>query len=134
MKISNKTNTIAIAILTIGVIYLLSKKLNKKFKIGKSEIHGKGVFATKNLDINEYIGNAVTNVKEIKKGSFTFKITDNLGKWLNHQATPKNNSKIVKEGDRYVLRANSKINQGEEITVDYDLNPYFLSKSEKHYK
>lgn len=134
MKINNKINTIAIAILTIGVIYFLSKKLNKKFKIGKSEIDGEGVFATQNLSPNEYIGNVITKVKENKNGWLDFKITENLGKWINHQSTPKNNSKLVKEGNKYVLRVNSKINQGQEITIDYDKNPSFLAKSEKHYK
>ena len=134
MKINNKTTTITIAILTISVIYFLSKKLNKKFKIGKSEIEGEGVIATQNLSPNEYIGNVITKVKENKNGWLDFKITENLGKWINHQSTPKNNSKLVKEGNKYVLRANSKINQGQEITIDYDKNPSFCSKSEKNYK
>ena len=131
MKINNKTTTITIAILTIGVIYFFSKKLNKKFKIGKSEIEGEGVFATQNLSPNEYIGNVVTKVKENKNGWLDFKITENLGKWINHQLTPKNNSKLVKEGNKYVLRANSKINQGQEITIDYNKNPSFCSKKRK---
>ena len=107
------------------------KKLNKKFKIGKSEIDGEGVFATQKLSPNEYIGNVITKVKENKNGLLDFKITENLGKWINHQSTPKNNSKLVKEGNKYVLRANSKINQGQEITIDYDKNPSFFSKKRK---
>lgn len=144
MKTKNNYTTITIAIAIIGVIFLLSKKTIKAktkktktkniFTIGKSQIEGKGVFANKDLSPNEYIGDVVTNVGNTKEGWFDFKITDNLGKWINHQSNPKNNSKLVKEGNKYVLRPLTKIYKGEEITIDYDLNPSFLAKSEKDYK
>tara|TARA_Y100001937_G_C7133368_1_gene338705 strand:+ start:1977 stop:2411 length:435 start_codon:yes stop_codon:yes gene_type:complete len=144
MKTENNYSTITIAIAIIGVIFLLSKKTNKAktkktktkniFSIGKSQIEGKGVFANKDLYPNEYIGDAVTNVGETKEGWFDFNITKNLGIWINHQSTPKNNSKLVKEGNKYVLRPLTQIRKGDEITIDYDLNPSFLAKSEKHYK
>lgn len=129
----NKIPAIIITISTIGLIFLLYKKLNKKFKIGKSKIEGNGVFATKDLRSNEFIGNAVVDIKKTSLGDI-YTITDDLGIWLNHQSATKNNAKLVKEGNKYVLRTIRKVSKGEEITVDYDLNPSFLEKSKKHYK
>ena len=129
----NKTPAIIITISTIGLIFLLHEKLNKKFKIGKSKIEGNGVFATKDLRNNEFIGNVVVDLQKTSLGNI-YTITDDLGMWINHQSGTKSNAKLEREGNKYVLRALRKISKGEEITVDYDLNPYFLAKSKKHYK
>jgi len=128
----NKPNAIIITLLTIGLVSFLFKKANKKFSIGKSKIEGNGVIANKDLRVNEFIGNAVVNVEKTNLG-YIYRITDNLGVWINHQSGIKSNAKLVKEGSKYVLRAVKKISKGEEITVDYDLNPSFLEKSKKHY-
>ncbi|MNQ89722.1 SET domain protein [compost metagenome] len=43
--------------------------------------------------------------------------TDDLGRYCNHSLTP--NTTVVSQGDKLELKANRKIEYGEEVLVDY---------------
>lgn len=84
-----------------------------KFKIGDSNIHGKGMFATSLIKENEVIGPArINDMRTV------------LGRYVNHSKNP--NAKMVSfDGKNIVVLALKDINgcygghDGEEITVNY---------------
>lgn len=73
------------------------------YEVRPSEIHGKGVFVTK--DVDGYIG-------ILKKDEWY-----ELGRYANHSATP--NAKVNILNDKLVVYG--KVKAGEEITLDYSL-------------
>ena len=87
--------------------------LIKNFKIGPSKIQGKGVFATQELFPGDRINTAI--FKNIIYHGTKF------GSHLNHSNHP--NAITKDEGDRYVTYCDQKIKPGDEITVDYTVNP-----------
>jgi len=93
--------------------YMMDSLLKKNFKIGKSSIHGKGVIATKEILPGERINIAI--FKDIIYHGTRF------GSNLNHSYSP--NAITKDEGDRYITYCKKKINAGDEITVDYTVNP-----------
>ena len=87
----------------------------KNFKIDKSNIHGKGIIATKKIKPGEYI-----NVALYKAGDDYFDTTT-FGGFLNHSYKP--NARTRFEGDFYrTYSSASGIEPGDEITVDYGKN------------
>ena len=86
----------------------------KNFKIDKSNIHGKGVIATKKIKPGEYI-----NVALYKAGDDYFDTTT-FGGFLNHSYKPNARTRFV--SDLYRTYASSNINPDDEITVDYTKN------------
>jgi SET domain-containing protein len=109
---------------------------DKKFTIKKSSIHGVGVFAKKNIEINEVIHCAIHMLKQPNKEGHLFKITDDFGKYINH-STLNANTELMKlsDGD-YHLTAIKYIPKDTEILVDYDGKniPSFIHGSKPHYK
>ena len=85
--------------------------MNKPYKIGKSKIHGKGLIATKNLVAGDLIGLSHINNKA----------TFDVGKFHNHSDNA--NAVNVKIGNERYLIVESPIKKGEEITVNYRLQP-----------
>jgi SET domain-containing protein len=47
--------------------------------------------------------------------------TTKFGSYINHSYTP--NAVTKKEGDKYITYAYDNIESGDEITVDYKVNP-----------
>ena len=90
--------------------------LEDNFKIGNSSIDGKGVIATKELLHGEIINVAL--FKGVGKSGYH---TTRFGSYINHSNFP--NAITKDEGDRYITYADKKINIGDEITVDYTINP-----------
>lgn len=93
------------------------------FYLGRSPIHGVGVFPT----------------RPFHPGKFLFEIIDpetsitSLGRKINHCWKP--NTKLVKNHDgSWWLVSFSHIARGEELTVDYRDTPSFIKKPPKHWK
>jgi hypothetical protein len=88
---------------------------NYKFAVGKSSIHGKGIFASAPITKREIIGPATVNGKRTPIGRFT-----------NHSDTP--NAEIVMENGIVYLIALKNLRgctggqAGDEITADYRKN------------
>jgi len=91
----------------------MDSMLKDNFRIGDSSIDGKGVIATKELNPGDKINIAI--FKNIIYHATKF------GSHLNHSYTP--NAVTKDEGDRYVTYCEKKIKPGDEITVDYTINP-----------
>lgn len=86
-----------------------------KFKITKSNIEGRGAFATANISTGELIGQAKIGDKRTV-----------IGRYVNHSKNP--NSEMVKIGNDIFLKAITNISgchggqDGEELTTNYRLN------------
>lgn len=91
----------------------MDSMLTNNFKIGNSPIHGKGVIATQELNPGDKINIAI--FKNIIYHGTKF------GSHLNHSYHP--NAVTKDEGDRYRTYCQKKIKPGDEITVDYTVNP-----------
>lgn len=85
------------------------------YKIGKSDIEGEGVFADQDISKGTCLGLA-----HVMKGLELIKITD-LGAKHNHSKEP--NCRSVKINEKRYLFAIRDLQKGEEITVDYTLQP-----------
>lgn len=86
----------------------------QNFKIDNSNIHGKGVIATKKINPGEYINIALKKVHD------NYHDTTEFGAHLNHSYKPNARTRFV--GDLYRTYATSDINPDDEITVDYTKN------------
>lgn len=79
------------------------------YEIKKSDIHGRGVFATKHFSKGEFINLAIEDMKATHFGSF-----------LNHSDSP--NAITRKNKNKYYTFALARIEPGDEISVDYTAN------------
>jgi len=106
----------------------------KKYYVDQSELGGKGVFAKKDLKKGETIGLLHTINKLFVDYDFT-----ELGRMHNHKDEPNcHNEKI---GNQRFLVASRDIDEGEELTTDYRLQPdleqpqdWFKGLNEQEYK
>jgi len=79
---------------------------NYKIKISPSEIHGLGLFAIEDIEDNEILG-----------PSYIDYFRTPFDRFVNHSKTP--NCKITRIGNNRYILSLRKIQNGEEITVDY---------------
>jgi len=89
--------------------------LIKNFKVDDSDIHGKGIIASKMLQPGEFINVALFKGQD----GDTFHTTK-FGAYVNHSSSP--NAITQRDGDKYLTYAGKKINNGDEVTVDYTRN------------
>lgn len=130
-------NKLLILILVLFLIlsYLFYRYMNKNIEamsyrqdlyISDSNIHGKGLFTNSLLKSNEFVfvGIYKCNSSQLFNSSIS-----HYGHFINHQKEP--NCKIKLENGDYNVYTIKPINKNEELTIDYDLNPDFLNKSEQ---
>ena len=86
--------------------------------ISDSNIHGKGLFTSTPLKNDEFVFVGIYNNITIS----------HYGHFINHQKEP--NCKIKLENGDFNVYAIKPIKKDEELTVDYDLNPEFIKKSQ----
>jgi len=109
-----------------------SNKNKKLYKIKKSSIHGKGLFATTDIACNKKIDCAIILLKPF----YYPLVTDYFGVWINH--APRNGKrkgyrsnttlKYDANKDVYYTYATRPIMKGEEILTDYNYTPWFIKK------
>lgn len=99
------------------------------YEVRESNVHGKGVFATRNIREGEVIGQPLRVDYLV-----VVHITDDLGKWINHSWRA--NSKLRKQSDKPVwdLVATEAIKKDDEINMDYRETPWFIAKPSIWYK
>ena len=85
--------------------------MEKAYKIGESKIHGKGLIAIKDLVAGDLIGLSHVNNEA----------TPEVGKFHNH-SDDANTVNVEVENERYLV-VEKPIKKGEEITVNYRLQP-----------
>jgi len=86
----------------------------ENFEIKDSNIHGKGVFATKKMKSGELINVALF------KGKDDFFDTTTFGSHINHSSKP--NARTRFDGEHYRTYTTTDVNPGDELTVDYTVN------------
>lgn len=99
-----------------------------KYCIGKSRIHGMGVMAQQDLPEKTIVGCAIEkNSQPGESGEILdYRITNYLGKWINHSYEP---NAVMQEVDSgYYIITNQQVNRGEEITINYENTPGFIKK------
>ena len=89
------------------------RPLPDELTIKHSPIEGLGLFATKEIKANTFIG-----ITHIRDEQFENKyIRTPLGGFFNHSTKP--NCKAIYNGDFIKIITVTNINSGDEITVDY---------------
>ena len=88
---------------------------NNNYKVLKSNINGKGIFAEKQFKKGDFIGYVKVN------GTRTF-----IGRYTNHSDINNGKFYFFKNNDNSVLIAEKTIRKGDEIVVNY--RHHFFSK------
>ena len=103
-----------------------------KYNIKKSDINGRGVFASKDFKKGELVGMAVTDEEAVTDVvNFRDARTD-LGKYLNHQN--KENAALKSENNTLNIYTNVPIRKDEEITVNYKKGPNYIDGDVEGFK
>ena len=122
----------------------MRKQSNRRppFAVRKSSIHGRGVFAIRNIAkgerLIEYKGERITwqeaerryPIDPVPYHTFLFETGDgtmcidavrkaNAAKWINHSCRP-NCEAVEDEDERIFIEAARAIRRGEELTYDYN--------------
>ena len=101
----------------------------KKYNVKDSNIEGKGVFASKNIESGELVGTMISNSGEDPRLEGEW---EDLARKINHQKD--NNSLMRRDGDDYNLYTKENISKGEELTMDYKDTPWWVDKNIKGFK
>lgn len=137
----------------------MAKKKKKAYVVRDSEIHGKGVFAARNIkkgeDIIEYRGRLLTaeEADKLYEGdetghTFLFtlneewvidaNVTGSKARWINHSCEPNCGSYLLEHPgtdrtkDKMMIEAIRDIKKGEELGYNYEITvDYRLSQEEK---
>ena len=96
----------------------------RKYSIKKSDINGKGVFASKDFEKGELVGMAVTDEEAVTDTVNFRDARTKLGKYLNHQN--KENAALKSENNTLNIYTNVPIRKGEEVTVNYKKGPNYV--------
>ena len=110
------------------------------FIIADSSIHGKGLFANKNLKKGERIGLGIKFIFGIWP-----MITPYLGSWINHcnKESNKHNTRLEwddsleayeAEGEGWYLITTKDVKKGDELLMDYADTPFYIEGPQDHYK
>jgi hypothetical protein len=92
-----------------------SSSLGGKLTLSKSPIHGIGIFSKSHLLPHTNLG-----VAQIRNRENQYNITT-LGKYHNHSSSPSCYNKMI--GNKRYLFTSRSMDPGEEITIDYTLQP-----------
>lgn len=92
-----------------------SSSLGRKLTLSKSPIHGIGIFSKSHLLPHTNLG-----VAQIRNRENQYNITT-LGKYHNHSSSPSCYNKMI--GSKRYLFTSRSMDPGEEITIDYTLQP-----------
>lgn len=101
--------------------------LNSLIQVKNSKIHGLGIFSKDKINKNNKIGIGINY-----KFYLIPIITKNFGSLINHSYVP--NCRLEYINYSYYVVANKNIKKGEELTLNYNNTPWFISNAEKHYK
>jgi hypothetical protein len=116
---------VLLPILFLLLLFIISLKYStEKYKhesliISKSEVNGRGVFTTEDInDGDVIIRNMFDGNDPISLGEQMFKMNKFMA-MFNH-CEISDNATITKDGDEYHLIATKPISKGTEITANYD--------------
>ena len=103
--------------------------VNPKYRIDKSKVHGRGVIANQSFEPDEVID---VGIKYLWR--FIPVVTANFGSLINHSYQP--SAKVVynRERNEYDVVAKIPIRVNDEITVNYNQGPWFITPAMPWYK
>jgi hypothetical protein len=112
---------------------IMSEKVEKKYHVAPSPVHGWGAFASKKLSKSEFIGLGFITVNDTGVMDDDYEMTE-LSRGINHSSEP--NCNLTKEHGNYYFRAAKNIDEGKELLVDYKQIPFkdfrdFIEKLQK---
>lgn len=94
---------------------------NNKWVIGKSTIHGDGVFVARRLRKGTQIGVGVRYLL----GVFAI-ITSDFGSMINHSYNPTAQLRYSSDEGTWNVYALKVLPKGTEVTIDYSDTPWFI--------
>ncbi len=97
------------------------------YYLANSSIHGKGIFASKLIKKDEFIGVGIDYLLY-----FIPSITTDLGQWLNHSYHP--NAYLKYHDEKYYIVAKMDIHRNKEITINYRETPWYIMGPGYHFK
>lgn len=118
---------------------MLSGMRSSRYRVGRSKIHGRGVFATvrirKGARVVQYTGDIVDEEEanrrivrrtrvflfDLRDGTFIDGDPNTPGPCVNHSCDP--NCFTLQDGRRVFIVAARTIEPGEELTYDYLISP-----------
>ena len=107
----------------------IAKSIDIMYRIGQSQIHGRGVIATRPMQAHQPIDMAI----EYQLGFLPF-VTYHFGSYINHSSTPNTYLRYVEQPAGYAVVTSKPIHQGEELTINYDQCPWYVMGSLPWYK
>jgi len=107
---------------------LLSRHVSnpENYYLTDSPIHGKGVFAAKDYQKDEFV--------EVLIDELFASITTGFGNMINHSTNPTMYLKYNSQTNTYDCLAKNNVFKGVELTLDYNYNPWHTCGPEPHYK
>jgi len=104
--------------------------MRKTFRIGKSNIHGKGVIAAVPLKKGQIVGKGICYELWANLIPIPY-VTQDLGKWINHAKSP-NTVLRWADGCWYIV-ANESVSPGTELTLNYNHTPWYIEGARHDY-
>ena len=96
------------------------------WRAGPSQIHGTGAFAKEPIPSGEAVDYLV---RGLRAGGLLGDDQTDLGKLINHQSSPNGRmERVPSKPDHYYLKSVADIDQGAELTMDYNDTPDFVAK------
>lgn len=139
-----RDRSVSIEVYLCCALAMASSTSDRPYVVRNSLIHGRGVFAARKISkgtpIIEYRGQRVSWDEALTRPdtdpdnpfhTFFFSLDDgrvidagvrgNAARWINHSCSP--NCKTIEDEDgRVYIRARRGIDEGEELTYDYNLS------------
>tara|TARA_R110002020_G_scaffold150376_1_gene327029 strand:+ start:324 stop:707 length:384 start_codon:yes stop_codon:yes gene_type:complete len=90
-------------------------KDEEPWRVDKSDIHGKGLFATRDISAGEHVAHSADLEQDgIEVGRWEM---TKAARYTNHSADP--NTTVDSKGSKMTMRAFRPIKEGDEIRVSY---------------
>ena len=103
--------------------------MKSPWREGNSDNHGVGAFADRPIRGGEFIGMTITG---LRGGGLLGGDRTRLAEVLNHQDSPNGLMReLPGSRDKYFLMADSDIEPGKEITMNYRDTPWFVANPEQ---
>ena len=98
-----------------------------KYRIGPSSIHGQGIITKYTINKGEIIDKGIDYIW----GLFPY-ITPYFGSWINHSNHA--NTQLCYLENGYYIMATQMIKKDEEVTVNYNMTPWYIENARSWYK
>ena len=102
---------------------------NSKYRIDRSCVQGRGIIANQAFESNEVIDACIKH-----RWRFIPVVTSHFGSLINHSYNPSATVVYNRKTNEYDVVAKRPISVNEEITVNYNQCPWFVTPAMPWYK